>query len=363
MERCLVRRAIQCIELADSGSAPPPLGSKPEASNFPSTRYSMSDDTQLFKPPNSYPEPPKDMWYKVPPKAPAVQKPPQIFPWESRAPKPTRVFPDERPSSPSPDRSKGQLPSPSEPTRFEESPASSRNSPITPFSATASSDPWQSYSRSNAWDDVPEIQRYVQAFAQARKGKVQVLHRSTPSSSSEGIMSPPADDNGRRPSLILTDFPTEIERPSLPVTPAPIRPGTFWGEDKAELGDLPGAEGVPKQTDWVNNHNFSHYCCMIVALSRRKLMSGTQDPLEKLEELQRRQSEVLETGPTGPSTAALPERKMPESQVTPAPAASSSQSRSQPSEPELKEPNFGQETDKQEAKDFEEVAPGISISA
>ncbi|KAL9619023.1 MAG: hypothetical protein Q9160_006344 [Pyrenula sp. 1 TL-2023] len=347
----------------NAAHAPPPLGSKPEASNFPSTRYSMSDDPQLFKPPSSYPEPPKDMWYKVPPKTPALQKPPQIFPWESRAPKPTRVFPDERPPSPSPDPLSQRQPSLSESTNIEESLASSQGSPNTPSRATTSSDPWQSYSRGNAWDNVPEIQRYVQAFAQARKGKVQILHRSTPSGSSEGIMSPPTEDNGRRPSLILTDFPTEIERPSLPVTPAPIRRGTFWGEDKPELGDLPGAEGVPKQTDWVNNHNFSHYCCMAVALSRRTLMSSTQDPLEKLEELQRRQSEALGTGPTEPFTAALPERKMPESQVTPAPAASSSQSLSQSSGPELNEPDFGQEADKQGAKNVEEVAPEIPISA
>ena len=65
----------------------------------------------------------------------------------------------------------------------------------------------------------------------------------------------------------LTDFPTEFERPSLPVTPAPIRRPSFWGEERDTLGNLPAAEGVPRQEDW--------------------------DPMRKLEELQRRQSAVL----------------------------------------------------------------------
>lgn len=49
----------------------------------------------------------------------------------------------------------------------------------------------------------------------------------------------------------LTDFPTELERPSLPVTPAPIRRPSFWGEERDEQGELPAAEGVPSQEDWV----------------------------------------------------------------------------------------------------------------
>jgi len=56
--------------------------------------------------------------------------------------------------------------------------------------------------------------------------------------------------SGRRESLILTDFPTADDRPSLPVTPAPIRRPTFWGEERDEAGELPGAEGVPDQAEW-----------------------------------------------------------------------------------------------------------------
>jgi glycogenin glucosyltransferase len=54
----------------------------------------------------------------------------------------------------------------------------------------------------------------------------------------------------RRESLLLTDFPTAIERPSLPVTPAPRRRSTFWGEEREQ--GMPPAEGVPNQADWVS---------------------------------------------------------------------------------------------------------------
>lgn len=211
----------------------------------------MSGDTQLFQPPSKYPAPPKDMWYEVPPKATAQQKPPLIFPWEARAPKPTRVFLDERPLSPKPEPTKAQRTSPSLATTTNETPTSSLASPVTPTINLTESDPWQTYSRSNAWDDMPDIERYVQILSQARKGKIQVLHRSTPSGSSDEVPSPNTGETPRRPSMKLTDFPTEIERPSLPVTPAPVRRTSFWGEERAELSDLPGAEGVPKQADWV----------------------------------------------------------------------------------------------------------------
>jgi len=35
------------------------------------------------------------------------------------------------------------------------------------------------------------------------------------------------------------------------VTPAPIRRPSFWGEERDEEGELPAAEGVPSQEDWV----------------------------------------------------------------------------------------------------------------
>ena len=85
----------------------------------------------------------------------------------------------------------------------------------------------------------------------------------------------------------LTDFPTAFERPSLPVTPAAVRRPTFWGEDREDPSGLPGAEGVPKQQDW--------------------------NPIAKLEELQKRQSEVLaQSSPPLPSTRSIPDRSLPE---------------------------------------------------
>jgi hypothetical protein len=106
---------------------------------------------------------------------------------------------------------------------------------------------WQSYSRSNVWDEVPEIERYMQTLRPPRKAAVQVISGSPNTAAGTG----PA--KGRKPSLRVADFPTEVERPSLPVTPAPVRRGDHWlaeGEDDA-AEELPAAEGVPNQADWV----------------------------------------------------------------------------------------------------------------
>ena len=125
----------------------------------------------------------------------------------------------------------------------------------------------------------------------------------------------------------LTDFPTKDERPSLPVTPAPVRGPTFWGSEKEEAeGTLPLAEGVPKQEEWVRP--FSHYpqpefphsrpptLASSEILSWRCQYCGKQNPMIKLEELQRRQSQAL-LSPTGTrelgDVPEPPKRKMPES--------------------------------------------------
>jgi len=121
---------------------------------------------------------------------------------------------------------------------------------------------------------------------------------------SEAILSPDAAPapQERRPSMRLTDFPTEIERPSLPVTPAPVRRPSFWGEERDEAGELPAAEGVPKQEHW--------------------------NPAAKLEELQQRQSEVLAQGPTSPQRE-IPDRKLPGSAApVPTPMATDLSSKS-----------------------------------
>jgi hypothetical protein len=364
--------------------APPPVDSKPEAANFPTTIYDFNQDTHLFQPPSSYPEAPKDMWYEVPKKEPAPPKLKQIFPWESRAPKPTRVFLE--PKAPTPPPPAEPEPQATTPAEQEEVATLSTTTDVTdvtedstPTPVAPPVDPWAAFeSRTNAWDDMPEIERYVQAFSQARKGKLQVLHHTPSQRSPRGsdITSPPTEHDQRRPSMRLTDFPTEIERPSLPVTPAPIRRPSFWGEERDQARNLPAAPGVPKQEDWVRRfssypkpafpdlppplHNLLHgifywrcqYC-------------GKQNPVTKLEELQRRQSEVLvsptETRNLDQDLQELPRRKMPESKskeevVEAAIQAISPTKVVKAPKPILKEPKF--ELGKEEGEpDWPEVTP------
>ena len=247
----------------------------------------MSADTKLFQAPQ-YPEPPKDMYYQVPSTPPAKEERPKpIFPWEATAPKPTRVFAEDLPPAPPPPVE----PTPSITTDDDET-QTDTISPTTP--------PTIQYQRTNAWDEVPEIDRYVSNLPQNRRARLQVLLNNTSlasianrpsnpeailSPSLEGPSSPSASPQSqqRRPSMKLTDFPTEFERPSLPVTPAPVRRPSFWGAERDAQGDLPAAEGVPDQSEW--------------------------DPVSKLAELQRRQSEVLGQGPGSP-TRVIPDRQM-----------------------------------------------------
>ncbi|KAF9895384.1 glycogenin glucosyltransferase [Aspergillus nanangensis] len=250
----------------DASREPPPLNSRPEGIALEKKTYMMSDDNQLFQPPPSYPEAPKNMYYEVPKKKPEPQRLAQIFPWESHAPKPTRVFLNEEPSLVSTLSTKASMDS----TQLAESSQSARS--VTSWSseenAPAPSYSWETYTRSNAWDEVPEIQKYIQSIRKPRKAKIQVL-----SGASSSLLS--SADQGAR-GIRLTDFPTEEERPSLPVTPAPIRRDRSLpvvqdggeGSTVTATDQFPTAEGVPSQEDW--------------------------NPLARLEELQRRQSEVLD---------------------------------------------------------------------
>lgn len=201
---------------------PPPLHSKPEAAELRTQTYTMSEDTHLFQPPSSYPEAPKDMYYKVPTSKPEPQKLAQIFPWETRAPKPSRIFADESAQtsvSPEPD-----IATPSQPQQIPPNAPLETNLPLRQST-------WETYSRSNAWDEVPEIERYVEVIQRSKKGNSSGVRR-------------------HKPSLRITDFPTEDDRPSLPVTPAPVR-RSFWGQDAVGADRFPVAEGVPDQEDWV----------------------------------------------------------------------------------------------------------------
>jgi glycogenin glucosyltransferase len=198
------------------------------------------------------------MWYKVPEVKPKpAAKPLPIFPWEQHADrsKATRVFAEDLAPAPEP----APLPSPTHAfstVHYEESagvvvpgPSSSERA----SSRENADDSWQTFQQSsiNAWDSVPGIDTYVRAVFEnqaPRRGSAQFLHRPT---NSEEMLSPTLDRKARRESLILTDFPSAFERPSLPVTPAPIRRPTFWGEEKNMQNELPQAEGVPSQAEWV----------------------------------------------------------------------------------------------------------------
>jgi len=367
---------------------PPPPNSKPEAVNFPTQQYEMSDSKQLFEPPEKYPEPPKDMWYQVPETRPAPAAPPKIlFPWEERAPKPTRVFPKSKESTPSPEQEAQQSTAPSDtstaqqgsttsPTQDEaprrssfsetlsqalSQPSVSRREPSPPrhvfpwesrarrptrvfpqerppgpppttramttdgqSSTTDNNEavpstrqemttprspdnPWDTFAQQgNTWDEDPDIARFMEGFNKPRKAPVQVVHdsRSQPGAGAADDGPPPSRE--RRTSLKLTDFPTEIERPSLPVTPAPIRRSSYFGMNEPEgqnAGDLAMAKGVPRQDEWVRRFT-SQFLPQFPNPDLRDIGGvlhltcqhcGLQNPFIKLDELQRRQS-LIATG-------------------------------------------------------------------
>ncbi|EEA27610.1 glycogenin glucosyltransferase [Talaromyces marneffei ATCC 18224] len=282
----------------DASREPPPRHSRPEASGLETQTYTMSKDTQLFRPPTSYPEAPKNMYYEVPSMKREPEKLAPIFPWETRASKPTRVFAEEPETSvvPSIRDVTGHEPHPEQPLppeqtlhfkRIEHIERTEQNEQIQqtkqPEEAEQSEQPpkgtatafeyttpnfkpaesWETFSRGNAWDEVPEISKYVDAIQQRSKN-VNGRGKAGGAKKPEGLK--------------ITDFPTEVDRPSLPVTPAPIRP-SFWGgqDSQQESSEFPAAEGVPNQGDW--------------------------NPLDRLEELQQRQLDLFKTttSPQGPA--------------------------------------------------------------
>ncbi|KAG5951116.1 hypothetical protein E4U53_003745 [Claviceps sorghi] len=253
----------------DAQRQPPPPNSKPEAVDFPTAHYEMSRDPSPFVPPMRYPSPPKNMWYKVPePTRTSAGKPRQIFPWEAKQPTPSRSFagavthePDLISPAAEASASLEGLALPSSHTGASSTPghpmtssgAGSLQEEVSETAPATTGDPWDSFSRANAWDNVPGIGQYVEKFQKRR-------HENSRSSvSTPGFVPSPSATAGtlRMPrALRVTDFPTEVERPSLPVTPAPIKRPSFWGEDEVhsdardEARSLPAAEGVPSQSDW-----------------------------------------------------------------------------------------------------------------
>lgn len=244
----------------------------------------MSSNRKLFQPPSFYPPPPKNIPVpSTPPSGHSTSR----FPWEEKQAKASRVFPDDlRPSS------SESAPSVTTDTSTQAEPSS----PTTPTVQITSSEPFATFSRTNAWDEMPEIGRYMASLPEyRRRAQLQVLlnKKNVDPAGSDAALSPStegpsSDPHQRRPSLRLTDFPTEIERPSLPVTPAPVRRPSFWGQERDKAGDLPAAEGVPDQSQW--------------------------DPSAKLLELQTRQLALLYAGPSSPSRE-LPARSLPESSI------------------------------------------------
>ncbi|RFU26568.1 hypothetical protein B7463_g9759, partial [Scytalidium lignicola] len=316
--------------------APPPPDSQPEASNFPATHYTMSSDITPFTAPERYPEPPKNMWYEVP-TTPSHQKPALLFPWETNAPKATRVFPEDRISESEPITGTESLSPEAARQEMEEDDRSGTTALDTITAATSPSDPWASMSRANVWDEMPEIERYIGTLQRHRRVPVQVLH-SRSGSGVTGTSSPgTAVWGGRRVSLKLTDFPTEVERPSLPVTPAPIRPPTYWGTEQEDEGELPAAVGVPAQEDWVGQHSHPHLRephpqsqsdlgvtqgqaqAVVVDCPncgfKFRLIIG-QNPTLQLDKLTREQTEILTTKLLGKESSAprpmeIPKRDLP----------------------------------------------------
>lgn len=266
----------------DATHAAPPSTSRPEAANFPDQTYEFNTSNEPFRAPASYPQPPNDMWYKTPENRPKQEeKLAPIFPWEEReVRRPARRFiEDEKPPPPEPEPEDYNV------AGMDELEVDAGEPTDTATSALRMDDekPWETFGavNKNAWDTVSGIEEYVRALTafQKNRGNVQVLQH--PQQRPDGKLSPTsrasqsalsgrgldthvlshsnearADEmlekvRERRESLILTDFPTAVERPSLPVTPAPRRRPTFWGKERDEGGELPGAEGVVDQAEWV----------------------------------------------------------------------------------------------------------------
>ncbi|VUC33591.1 unnamed protein product [Clonostachys rosea] len=248
--------------------------SAPEAINFPSTHYEMSQDAAPFVPPPRYPSPPKNMWYEVPtaPPAPPAEPPKPVFPWEGQQPTPTRTFASVVPDLITSPQETGPwvehgvggsvesgLNVESQPpegdstetgTEIESSIATLPSQVTVTDASTVQAEPWDAFQLSNAWDEVPEINRYVEGLQKHQRGK------SLQGVSSPAIAGPRYRRDPNKSVFKLTDFPSAVERPSLPVTPAPIARPSFWGQDEPDARELelslplPPAEGVPMQSDW-----------------------------------------------------------------------------------------------------------------
>lgn len=290
----------------------------------------MSKDAGLFIPPARYPSPPKNMWFDVPaePPAPVAEHPKQIFPWEGYQSRPSRSFADSVPISQQGTEPALRIVTESSAAGSSPGDAQARSSaPSTPTIQITPSDPWTSFPRLNAWDEMPEIGRYVEGLQKHRR----VRSQGSPGGSPRTLSPAGLAAGGKRRSkpgpagFRVTDFPSEVERPSLPVTPAPARRPSFWGEDEQDraMRPLPTAEGVPSQSEWVCVHGKrwgpADCLCSLTNVAPRP-----KDPATQLQKLAQRQSEVLlrklgggggddeQPGePSGASSRDIPSRPLP----------------------------------------------------
>ena len=208
------------------------------------------------------------MYYKVPETKPIRhEKPKPIFPWEERALPPSRVFTEELipGSGLISDYEQDELSATLMPLAKDKSTQevlhtdeismeADKDPPKTTERPTAveSDEPWPGFARaSNVWDYVPGINTYVRAVKVSQERPKSISVSGIGNVENLNIQPFREDDAQEGASLIITDFPTEIERPSLPVTPAPIQRVTFWGDEREASIALPPAEGVPSQADWV----------------------------------------------------------------------------------------------------------------
>lgn len=224
-------------KFTDSASASPPLQSRGEAKDLPLRNYDFTDSLSLFQAPKSYPMP-SNVHYDIPESRPG---PTGVFPWEDRASaRPTRVFADD----------------PSFTTRgFTPTTDEERPEPKTPRITISLDDESKLANKNrNAWDDLPEIDQYIRRHSQLQKlrGSVQVLSNQTNHQAQSPIERESSTMAHRRESFRVTDFPSAEDRPSLPVTPAPIRRPRFWDGERDDSGELPSASGVPDQVEWVS---------------------------------------------------------------------------------------------------------------
>ncbi|KAK6527706.1 glycogenin glucosyltransferase [Orbilia ellipsospora] len=204
----------------------PPVNTRPGAQNLPSQLYQNrldgKQDTALFVPP-----PPAS-----PPKYHQLESPPK----ERVAPRATRVFADSEEAS-----SEGSA-----------SGSSGESSPVSGEYKIESSGgyhghnnsraAWDSYPRSNAWDNIPGIDRYVAAFERSTKP------RKKPSASRKGDVTPvPRFHGGQAASPSAVTLPS----PKMSVTPTPFN--STRGYRSSAIEDekkYPSAKGVPNQLNW-----------------------------------------------------------------------------------------------------------------